>query len=164
MIDAIKDRWARLSVRERRTLLLGAAITLPLLGWALIGHPLQAAHEAARTAHSETAAQLAEVRALAAQLARRGGQEQRAASTASPLGAIEMAAREQRLLEPLKRREAEGANGARLVLEEAPADALMRLLEQLEHQHGLRVVQGQIEPAGPGRVNASLTVQRGGGR
>ncbi|MEF3193202.1 MAG: type II secretion system protein M, partial [Halothiobacillaceae bacterium] len=66
--------------------------------------------------------------------------------------------------EQLKRREAEGANGVHLVLENAPADALMRLLEGLEQQHGLSIIQATIDPAASGRVNASITLQRGGAR
>lgn len=158
----IRNRWAAMSARDRRILLLGAAITLPLLGWALAWQPLEAARETARTAHAETAAQHAEVRALAGQVASRAKSGGGAAGAQSPLTAVETVARDQRLLEQLKRREADGANGVRLVLEHAPADALMRLLERLDQQHGLRVVQAQIDPAGPGRVNASITLQRGG--
>lgn len=157
----IKNWWAEMSARDRRILLIGTAITLPLLGWALIWQPLDAAREAARTAQAETAAQLAEVRALARQLASRAKTEGAAASTQSPLAAVEAVARDQRLLEQLKRREAEGANGVHLVLENAPADALMRLLERLDQEYGLLIGQAQIDPVTTGRVNASITLQRG---
>lgn len=158
----IASWWAGMSARDRRILLLGAALALPLLGWALVWQPLAAAREAARTAHAETAAQLAEVRLLAAQLTQRARHAPPTPAAQSPLAAVEAAAREQGLLEALKRREADGASGVRLMLDNAPADALMRLLERLEQQHGLRATQAQIDPAGPGRVNATLTLQRGG--
>jgi len=160
-MKAIEHWWTELSARDRRILLLGAAITLPLLGWALIWQPLDTARAAARAALDETAAQHAEVRALAGQIASRARSGNTAASTQSPLAAVEAAARDQRLLEQLKRREAEGANGVHLVLEDAPADALLRLLENLDQQYGLRVTQARIAPLTPGRVNASLTLQRG---
>lgn len=159
----IQAWWEGLGARDRRFLLIGAALALPLLAWALVWQPLGAAREAARQAHAETAAQHAEVRTLTARLAATpatrapGGN----AGTQSPLAAVESVARDQRLLEQLKRREADGASGVRLVLENAPADALMRMLERLAQQHGLRVSQAQIEPATTGRVNASLTLQRG---
>lgn len=160
-MKAIRNWWAGMSARDRRILLIGTAITLPLLGWALVWQPLDAAHEAARAAQAETAAQHAEVRTLAGQLARRAKTGGAAAGAQSPLAAVEAVARDQRLLEQFKRREAEGANGAHLVLENAPADALMRLLERLDQEYGLRVAQAQIDPVGPGRVNASITLQRG---
>lgn len=156
-----RNTWANMSAQKRRLFLLGAAMTLLLLGWALIWQPLNAAHKAARAAHAETLAQYAEIRILAAQIASRAQGRDSSAGAQSPLAAIEAMARDLHLLEPLKRREADGANGARLVLEGAPADALMHLLEQLEQRHGLRVVQAQIDPVGPGRVNASLSLQRG---
>ncbi|MDM7322866.1 MAG: type II secretion system protein M [Gammaproteobacteria bacterium] len=158
----IRNWWAETSARDRRILLLGAAITLLLLGWALVWQPLEAARKAARTAHAEMAAQHAEVRALAEQLASRAKTGGAAAGVQSPLAAVEAVARDQRLLEPLKRREAEGTNRVHLVLENAPADALMRLLERLDQQYGLRIVQAQIDPVTTGRVNASITLQRGG--
>ncbi len=158
----IRNWWAGMSARDRRILLIGTAITLPLLGWALVWQPLEAAREAARTAQAETAAQHAEVRTLARQLASRAKTGGAAAGAQSPLAAVETVARDQRLLEQLKRREAEGANGVHLVLENAPADALMRLLERLDQQYGLRIAQAQIDPVTTGRVNASITLQRGG--
>jgi general secretion pathway protein M len=161
-MKGIRNGWAGMSARDRRILLLGTAITLPLLGWALVWQPLEAAREAARTAHAETAAQHAEVRTLAGQLASRAKTGSAAAGAQRPLAAVEAEARNQRLLEQLKRREAEGANGVHLVLENAPADALMRLLERLDQQYGLRIVQAQINPVTTGRVNASITLQRGG--
>ncbi|MGK0673501.1 MAG: type II secretion system protein GspM [Halothiobacillaceae bacterium] len=157
----IRTWWTDMGARDRRTFLIGTAITLPLLGWTLIWQPLDAARESARAALAETAAQHAEVRALAAQLTRRAKTESVAAGGHSPLAAVEAVARDQRLLEHIKQREAEGTNGVDLVLESAPADALMHLLERLDQRYGLRVVQAQIAPVGSGRVNASITLQRG---
>ncbi|MEF3193996.1 MAG: type II secretion system protein M, partial [Halothiobacillaceae bacterium] len=67
-MKALQTWWAGMSARDRRILLIGALIALPLLGWALVWQPLEAAREAARTALAETAAQHAEVRTLARQL------------------------------------------------------------------------------------------------
>lgn len=157
----IRTFWEGLGARDRRILLIGLAVALPLLAWSLVWQPLEAAREAARQAYAETAAQHAEVRALVSRLAAMPRPAGGGASAQSPLAAVEAAARDQRLLEQLIRREADGASGVRLVLENAPADALVRMLETLEQQHGLRVAQAQIEPATTGRVNATLTLQRG---
>lgn len=161
----IKTWWGGLAQRDRRILLIGLGLALPLLGYLLLWQPLAKARDTARAAHAETAAQHAEIKQLAAQLkARPASQAAPANGTTSPLAAVEAVAREQRLLDQLKRREAEGANGVRLTLEEAPADALMRLLEALEQRHGLHVGQAQIDPASPGKVNAQISLNLGPGR
>lgn len=154
--------WASLGPRDRRILLIGAALALPLLAWALIWQPLVKARDTARQAHADLSAQHAEVRQLAAQLkARSGGPAAPSANSAqSPLAAVETVAREQRVLEQLKRREAEGATGVRVLLDDVSADALMRFLETLTQRHGLRITQAQIDPVSPGKVNAQLSLSR----
>ena len=74
---------------------------------------------------------------------------------------MEVAAREFALTGALKRREAEGSNGVRVVLEGAAAEALLRMLESLALKHGLQVTAAQIDPASPGRVNAQISLKSG---
>ncbi|MEW6445071.1 MAG: type II secretion system protein GspM [Pseudomonadota bacterium] len=161
-MNTLRTWWSGLNERDRRMLLIGLGLALPLLGYALLWQPLEKARNAARQAHAETAAQLDEVRRLGAQLAGQRSARPANAPSAdlSPLSAAEAAAREQGLLDALKRRESDGAQGVRLMLEGAAADALMRMLETLALTHGLRVEQAQIEPVAPGRVNANLSLKR----
>jgi len=152
--------WSGLGPRDRRTLSIGGALALPLLGYLLLWQPLVKARDAARAAHAETAAQHAEVRQLAARLKTHPANPATASGATSPLAAIETLVREQRLLDQIKRREAEGANGVRVTLEDAPADALMRLLEGLDQRHDLHVTRAQIEPASAGKVHAQISLSR----
>lgn len=154
--------WTDLAPRERSLLILSLAVLIPFLVWALLWQPLRAAHEAARKAHAETAIQLAEVRQLAAELAHRTGLG-RSPTPSSPQVVVEHVLRDLGLEGHLKRREAEGAQGLRLALENAPAEAVIRLLEQLE-QLRVHIIQAQLDPADPGRMHALLTLQVGGDR
>ncbi len=155
--------WAGLGAQDRRILLIGAALALPLLAWALIWQPLAKARDSARQAHADLATQHAEVRQWVAQIkARQGGTMAKgpANGAQSPLAAVESVAREQRVLDQLKRREAEGGAGVRVLLDEVPADALMRFLEALTQRHGLRITQAQIDLASPGKVHAQISLSR----
>ncbi|MEW6766161.1 MAG: type II secretion system protein GspM [Pseudomonadota bacterium] len=162
-MNQLRTWWTGLSERDRRILLLGAALALPLLAYALIWQPLDKAREEARQAHADAAAQLNEVRQLSAQLVTRRGAHPAGGTPqiGSPLAAVEAAAREQGLPDALKRREADGNQGVRLFLEDAPADAVMRMLEHLALVHALHVEQAQFDAAAPGKVNANITLQRG---
>lgn len=64
----------------------------------------------------------------------------------------------------IRRLEAEGS-ATRVVLDEAPFDALVGWLQALEHQHGLQVTQIALDrrPA-PGLVAAQITLAQRGGR
>jgi len=162
-MNRLRTWWTGLSERDRRILWIGAALALPLLGYALIWQPLNQARNEARQAHADALGQLGEVRQLHAQLTARKGARPAGDTQplASPLAALEAVAREQGLLDALKRREADGGQGVRLVLEDAPADAVMRMLERLELTQALHVEQAQFDAASPGKLNASLTLQRG---
>ena len=161
-MNDVRAWWSGLSARDRRILLIGAALAVPLLAWAMIWQPLVKARETARQAHADLSTQHAEVRQLAAQLkARTGGTATPSANSAqSPLAAVETVAREQRIMEQLKRREAEGTSGVRVLLDDVPADALMRFMETLNQRHGLHITQAQIDPASPGKVSAQLSLGR----
>lgn len=153
--------WQGMAPRDRRTVLIGAAIALPLLAYLLIWDPLTQARKQARMAYAEALALYAEAQDLAARIqALPTASTPAKASNLSPLVAVETVAREYRLIEYIQRREAVGAQGVRLIIEDAPAEVLFRMLEALEQQHGLHVSQAQLDPAGAGKLDARLTLKR----
>ncbi len=162
------QRWNTLNARDQRTALIGVALALPLLGYLALWQPISKAEQQAQQAERDMAQQLAEAQQLAAQLRSRPANMQASttggaagATRLAPLPAVEMAAREFALTAALKRREAEGGNGVRVVLEGAAAEALLRMLESLALKHGLQVTAAQIDPASPGRVNAQISLKSG---
>lgn len=168
MMQNLSAWWRGLGARDQSVALLGVALAVPMLAYLAVWQPLSSAQSKAAEAERVMAQQLAEVHQLAAQLRSRPANMQ--ASTAggaagatrlAPLPAVEVAAREFALTGALKRREAEGSNGVRVVLEGAAAEALLRMLESLALKHGLQVTAAQIDPASPGRVNAQISLKSG---
>lgn len=61
----------------------------------------------------------------------------------------------------LKRNQPDGANSIRLRLENAPFDALVPWLSELQNSHGLSAASANIDTAqSPGRVNCNLVLSR----
>lgn len=156
--------WHSLNGRDQRMVLLGVALALPMLAYLAIWQPISSAQSKAQVAEQAMAQQLDEVRQLAAQLRSRPASTASAAASntavrLAPLPAIEQVAREFALSNALKLREAEANNGVRVVFEGAPAEALLRMIDALALKHGLQVMTAQIDPAGPGRVNAQISLK-----
>ena len=153
--------WRGLGARDQSIALLGLALAVPMLAYLAIWQPISTAQGKALEAERVMAEQLDEVRQLAAQLRARPAASGAVSSTQrlAPLPAIEAAAREFALSGALKRREAEGGNGVRVVFEAASAEALLRMLESLTLKHGLQVTAAQIDPVSPGRVNAQISLK-----
>lgn len=157
----LMKHWQALNARDQGVVLLGVVVAVPMVLYLAIWQPISSAQGKALEAERAMAQQLDEVRQLAAQLRTRPAASGAASSTQrlAPLSAIEAAAREFALTGALKRREAEGGNGVRVVFESASADALLRMLESLALKHGLQVTAAQIDPASPGRVNAQISLK-----
>ncbi len=157
----ISQRWNAISNRDQRFVLLGLVLGMPMLAYVAIWQPISSAQSKALEAEHAMAQQLDEVRQLAAQVRTRPATGGAASNTQrlAPLPTIEVAAREFALTGALKRREAEGGNGVRVVFEAASAEALLRMLESLTLKHGLQVTAAQLDPASPGRVNAQISLK-----
>jgi len=153
--------WRGLGARDQTIALLGVALAVPMLAYLAIWQPISSAQSKALEAERAMTQQLEEARQLAAQVRTRPATAAAATSTQrlAPLPAIEAAAREFALGAALKRREAEGGNGVRVVFEAAPVDALLRMLESLAQKHDLQVTAAQLDPASPGRVNAQISLK-----
>ena len=55
-----------------------------------------------------------------------------------------------------------GSSGLRLRLEAAPFDTLVTWLANLQQQHGVGIEAATIDAAGPGLVNATLSLTQAG--
>lgn len=157
----INQRWSALNARDQRTVLIGIALALPLLGYLAVWQPISSSLHKARQLERAAAEQLHEAQQLAQQLRARPatGAGTPRSERLAPLPALEQAAREFALAEALKRREVESDQGLRVVFEGASAEALLRMLESLALKHGLQVIAAQIDPVSPGRVNAQITLK-----
>ena len=153
--------WRSLGARDQGVALLGLALAVPMLAYLAIWQPISSAQSKAQVAERAMAQQLDEVRQLAAQVRARPAASAGApqAQRLAPLPAVEAAASEFALSAALKRREAEGGNGVRVVFEGAAAEALLRMLESLSLKQGLQVSAAQIDPVSPGRVNAQISLK-----
>ena len=161
VVQNVMTWWRSLGARDQGVALLGLALAVPMLAYVAIWQPISSAQSKAQQAERAMAQQLDEVRQLAAEIRARpaasAGVPQ--AQRLAPLPAVEASAREFALIAALKRREAEGGNGVRVVFEGAAAEALLRMLESLSLKHGLQVSAAQIDPVSPGRVNAQISLK-----
>ncbi len=146
--------WAQRSERER-WLLLGMAVAAAAYA-ATVGvvRPLLSARDEARASIARSDAALAQLDALPD-----GGVPRRADSSGQPVTAVvtETAAE---FGMTIRRIEPE-AGGASLAIEDADFAAVMQWIEALETAHGLRLTAVKMDRrTEPGRVDATLTVQR----
>jgi len=165
MMEMLKQRWAQLQARERRMLLGGAVALLVLGGYALVWDPY--VQSAARLEQD-----VAEQRALLEWMeqsarevqALRGSRPAGSTSGQSLLAVADGSARAQGLGSVLQQVEPEGSNGVRVVLEQAPFDDVMRWLDKLATERGMRVSAFAAERRGdqPGRSDVRVVLEGGG--
>jgi len=107
---------------------------------------------------------LAELREVATRLGpQRGGAAQPdvPSSSQSMVLVIDQTTRGSGLAQNLKRNQPDGTSSIRLRFENAPFDALITWLNDLQDRHGMSVTSANIDVAAePGRVNCNLTLAR----
>jgi general secretion pathway protein M len=75
---------------------------------------------------------------------------------------VDRTAREAGLGTALRDQSPSGNSGLRLRLEAAPFDTLVTWLANLQQQHGVGIEAATIDAAGPGLVNATLSLTQAG--
>lgn len=158
----MKEWWISLSERER--LMLGAGGLLLLLGalyvilWASFFSRLAALRLTVPAKRSE----LAWMREAAAEVALLRPTGQGGAAThvgGSIMALIDQTAKQEKLGGKLKRIEPDGENGAKVWVEEAPFDDIMRWVALLESKYAIRATAFSAESlAGSGFVKVRLTL------
>lgn len=162
----MKDWFESLESREQVFVVAGAAIVLVALIYALLWMPLDKSHEQARQSVADWEHSLAELGPLRSIVANAGGQARPRGTVDSgqaPIIIVDQTLRSRGLEQYRRRSQPTTSNGIRVELESVPFDELVLWLGDLSEQFGLHVQAGSltaIEQAGPGRINASLTLER----
>jgi len=162
----IKEFLAGLQPRERQ-LVIGAAVLLIvfmayLLLWRPYGgkrlHDLQASVSEQRA----TLAWMQQAAVRAQQL--RGNSAIVSSGGQSLMALIDQTAKGNDLSAAMKRVEPAGEHSVRVWIEQAPFDTLVTWLDILNRSHGVHVqtITMDREAAGPGRVNARITLEGAG--
>ena len=158
-IDALEQRLAGLSERERRILQIGAVLAPVLL---IVGVLLPLDHSVAQT-HArlmKKRTDLAWMQGVVGEI--RAAPQPPSAAGESLLVIVDRSARESGLADALAGSEPAGPQSLSLRLQKAPFDTLMVWLARLSQQNGIRVDSATIDNAGvPGLVNAAVLLHAG---
>jgi general secretion pathway protein M len=159
----MRDWFESLEPRERLFVSIGAAIIAVALFWGLIWAPLDTGHRELQQRVSTWERSLAELRPLAAMPQPQSGSQTASApgSAQSPVVIVDSTLRSHGLGQP--KRSQPTPNGIRVEFENVAFDKLVVWLGDLSYQYGMEVQAGSLSAAtsaDPGRVNATLTLER----
>lgn len=159
----MRDWFESLEARERLFVVTGAVIVSIALLWGLVWMPLDKRHRDLQQRVATWERSLAELRPLSAMPKPQNGSRPGAGavSAQSPVVIVDSTLRSHGLGQP--KRSQPTPNGIRVEFEDVAFDKLVVWLGDLSHQYGLEVQAGSLSAAAneaPGRVNASLTLER----
>jgi len=159
----VRDWFESLEVRERWFVTAGALIVALVLLWGLVWVPLDRGHRDLQQRVATWERSLAELRPLAAMPQPSGTTPgaRPAAVAQSPVIIVDTTLRSHGLGQP--KRSQPTPNGIRVEFENVAFDQLVVWLGELSSQYGMEVQAGSLSTASvasPGRINASLTLER----
>lgn len=162
----MKDWYENLEAREQIVILVGAVVVAIALLYSVVWVPIEKSHAQAASNVSNWERSLAELRPLRS-LAASGNQSGNTAAVNSgqqaPIIIVDQTLRSRGLEQYRRRSQPTTANGIRVEFENVAFDELILWLGDLSDQHAMHVQAGSlsaISQAGPGRINASLTLER----
>ena len=162
----MKDWFDNLEARERVFVLGGGLFAVVALVYGLLWAPLDKNHEQLAQSVSNWEHSLAELRplrSLATSSSRRPGAGRTVDSQQAPIIVVDQTLRSRGLEQYRRRSQPTTSNGVRVEFEGIAFDDLVLWLGDLSSQHNMHVQAGSlsaISQAGPGRINASLTLER----
>jgi general secretion pathway protein M len=162
----MKDWFDSLETREQVFVAAGAVIVVVALIYALFWLPLDKSYRQAQQSVADWERSLAELGPLRALAANAGSQSTPRGPVdtgQAPIIIVDQTLRSRGLEQYRRRSQPTSSNGIRVELESVPFDELVLWLGDLSDQYSLHVQAGSltaIAQAGPGRVNASLTMER----
>ena len=162
----MNDWFDNLEAREQIFVVSGAVIVVVALIYALFWLPLDRSHRQAQqsvAAWEQSLAELGPLRALVANAGSVSSPQGLVDTGQAPIIIVDQTLRSRALEQYRRRSQPTTSNGIRVELESVPFDELVLWLGDLSEQYGLHVQAGSlsaIAQAGPGRVNASLTLER----
>lgn len=162
----MKDWFAGLEPRERQLLVGGAIVLTVMLLYLLVWEPIAKDNEALKVRYQNNQQLIAwmedsaeEARALQSKIKASGPAS--GSSNQSLLGVIDKTAKQNKLGPSVKRVQPDGKTGARVWLEKAVFNDVIKWLEKLQHKEGVRLVTTVIEKQDEaGLVNARLVFRR----
>lgn len=161
----MKDWYDNLGTREQVFVLVGALVVVIALVYALLWVPLDRHHRqvAASVDNWERAlAELSPLRSVAAAATQNGSTAVVSAQQA-PIIVVDQTLRSRGLEQFRRRSQPTGSNGIRVEFENVAFDELVLWLGDLGDQYGMHVQAASLSAnsqAAPGRINASLTLER----
>ena len=162
----MKDWYQNLEAREQVVILIGAVVVAIALLYSFVWVPIDKSHAQAVSSVSNWERSLAELRPLRS-LAASGNVSTNNAvvnsSQQAPIIIVDQTLRGRGLEQYRRRSQPTTANGIRVEFENIAFDELMLWLGDLSDQHAMHVQAGSlsaVSQAGPGRINASLTLER----
>ena len=161
----MKDWFEALETRERLFVLTGAVVVLVALLYALLWAPLDTRHKQLESSVAAWERSLAELQPLVGmqQTAPASGQATQSNRQQTPVVIVDRTLRARGLDRSLKRSQPTTSSGIRVEFENVAFDDLVLWLGDLSSQYAMHVSQGTMSVAsraGPGRINATLTLER----
>ena len=160
----MKDWFTGLEQREQLFVGTGGVIAVLILLWAGIWNPIEKLHSDAQSGVDRWERALVDLRLVGVRLAQ-APQEARSggvSSSDSPVVIVDSTLRELDLNSSVTRRQPT-PNGIRVEFEAVPFDQLALWLGEMSTNYSMEVQAGNLSIAsvgGPGRINASLTLER----
>jgi general secretion pathway protein M len=149
--------------REQLFVGIGALVVTLAVLWGLVWTPLDKGHRDLQESVSTWERSLAELRPLASMPQPASGSQDapQLGSTQSPVIIVDTTLRQRQLGQP--KRSQPTPNGIRVDFDNVAFDDLVLWLGDLSSQYGMEVQAGSLSTAarsGPGRINATLTIER----
>lgn len=160
----MRDWFAGLEPREQVFVGIGAVVVAITILWGLIWTPLNNSHNELRANVANWDRSLRELQPLKAAVQSGGGINTAPTASAeqTPVVVVDQTLRARGLNSALKRRQPT-PNGIRVEFENVAFDDLVLWLGDLSNRYAMNVQAGSLSVAnraGPGRINASLTLER----
>jgi len=160
----VKDWYLSLQFRERLVVGGGAVVVMLALMWALVWLPLDKAHDELRISVDNWARSLNDLQPVRAAIQSAGNPSGTTgtSSDVTPIVVVDQTLSARGLNGSVKTR-TPTPNGIRIEFEDVAFDDLVLWLGDLSGRYSLEVQAGNMSVAsraGPGRINASLTLER----
>ena len=160
----MKDWYFSLQYQERLIVGGGAFVLVLVLMWALVWTPLDSAHKELRVNVDNWSKSIRDLRPVSAAIQSGGnpGGATGTVSDAAPIVVVDQTLSARGLNGSVKTR-TPTPNGIRIEFENVAFDDLVLWLGDLSNGYSLEVQAGSMSVAsraGPGRINASLTLER----
>ncbi len=160
----MRDWLDSLESRERLFVLGGAAAVALALLYAFVWTPLDKGHRSMQSSVMDWERSLAELRPLrSVQTTTINSSQPAVSSNQTPVVIVDQTLRVRGLDRSLRRSQPTTSNGIRVEFENVAFDDLVLWLNDLSSQYAMQVASGSLSTstqAGPGRINATLTLER----